>query len=122
MKQHREPSLSVLSSRIWTCPRRPHLHLALVSACLVLSTKFGRYFLFDCMFLVVVNSVVPQPRIEDSVTSTDLQYVISGPGLISDVVPWALGCTRLSLGIHDGCPVSSVSLQPTTCRKRVYKA
>ena len=72
--------------------------------------------MFDCLFLVVVNSIVPQPRVEDTVPSTDLHYVASGPGLLSDIVPWALDCT--GLGIQDGLPVSSVSLQPTTCRKR----
>jgi hypothetical protein len=75
---------------------------------------------FDYLFLV--NSVVPQPRVEDAVPSPDLHYVTSGPGLLGDV-HWALGCT--GLGIQDGHPVCSVSLQPSTYMKslenRLYK-
>ena len=84
-----------------------------------METKSSYCFGFDSLFLVVVKNVVPQPRDEDAVPSTDLHYVASGPGLLGDVIPLALGCTRLGLGIQDGRPVSSVILQPTTCRKRL---
>jgi hypothetical protein len=56
-----------------------------LSQSVVMETKFGCCFVFDDLFLV--NSVVPQPRVQDAVPSTDLHYVTSGPGLLSDVVP-----------------------------------
>ena len=84
-----------------------------------METKRSCGIVFGCLFLVVVNSVDPRPRVEDAVPSTNLHYVTSNPGLLSDILPQALGCTRLGMGIKDGRPVSSVSLQPTTCRKRL---
>ena len=55
--------------------------------------------MFDSLFLVVVNSVVPPPRVEDAVPSTDLHYVAASPVLLSDIIPWAFGCTGLGLEI-----------------------
>ena len=69
-----------------------------------METLFGHCSVFDCLFLVVVNSVVHQPRVEDAVPSTDLHYVAFVPGLLSDVVPraqWNL--SQLPGQVHKLC-------------------
>jgi hypothetical protein len=68
--------------------------------------------MFYCLFLGMVNGVVPQPRVKGAVPSKDLNYVASGPGLLGDVVPWALGCTHLGSKMATQSPLLASSQPP----------